>query len=134
VASRVCLTCNRRFAPPPEHSKRNRCEYCYTPHMREQWQERIADPVEQALRKFRRSPHWQKVQRQVVERDGNRCRGEWYGERCTATTNLSVHHRVPARQLLVEGRDLCDKSLLVTLCRRCHAQADSDLRSPPPPC
>lgn len=124
MASRVCLTCKRRFTPSAEHPKRSRCDDCFTSHGQEQWRERIADPLEQALRKFRRSREWQKAQRAAVARDGHRCRGQWHGVRCSKTEGLSVHHLTPARVLIQEGRDPCDLALLVTLCRKCHAEAE----------
>ena len=57
---------------------------------------------------------WQTVRKQVRMRDHNRCRN------CGATTKLSVHHIVKARN---GGKDTLDN--LVTLCASCHRRADA---------
>jgi 5-methylcytosine-specific restriction endonuclease McrA len=54
------------------------------------------------------------MRKQVRMRDGNRCRN------CGATSKLSVHHIVKARN---GGRDTLDN--LVTLCASCHRKADA---------
>jgi hypothetical protein len=57
---------------------------------------------------------WQRTRAAVRRRDGNRC------VVCGATSGLSVHHIVKARE---GGSDAMDN--LVTLCRRHHGMADS---------
>lgn len=55
---------------------------------------------------------WRKLRRQVIERDGGRCR--WHG--CNVRTGLTVHHRNPY------GPAVSDN--LVTLCRKHHGMID----------
>ena len=61
--------------------------------------------------------HWKTLRARARERDGHRC------QRCGSTDRLSVHHITPAR---LGGADVIEN--LITLCSRCHAAADAQLR------
>ena len=58
---------------------------------------------------------WQRKRQWIRVRDGHRCVS------CGLSERLSVHHLIKARD---GGTD--DDTNLVTLCSRCHAQADRD--------
>jgi 5-methylcytosine-specific restriction endonuclease McrA len=63
------------------------------------------------------SSRWKKTRATVKARDGA-CVA------CGSTADLEVHHLTPARA----ADDPFDVDDLVTLCRRCHAQADAARR------
>lgn len=120
-AARVCNGCGRRFKPT---GSENRCEDCGpVPDRRE----RAGEP----WRALYAMAEWQRARWRALVRDGHRCRGEWHGRRCRATSGLQVHHRRPLRELWREALDTadfvalaCNLEWLVTLCPRCHAAAE----------
>lgn len=60
-------------------------------------------------RAYLRSPEWQELRKQTLDRDNHRCRT------CNSGSNLEVHHRYYPDQLGTETVDA-----LTTLCRSCH--------------
>lgn len=61
---------------------------------------------------------WQRVRKEVLERDNYLCQACWRKDRPTPGTE--VHHRIPKA---VGGTD--DPSNCETLCRACHLEADA---------
>lgn len=76
-------------------------------------------------------PNWCDARREVIERDGRKCRvcgtDSKGGER-----SLDVHHITPARKFNDSGEvdfeEMNDLSNLVTLCRRCHGTLEGKLQ------
>lgn len=70
-----------------------------------------------------RGPNWSKQRKAALKRDGRRC--QICGKRPRRKRGLSVHHIRPYR--LFNGNWLAANQLinLITLCRRCHADAEN---------
>jgi 5-methylcytosine-specific restriction enzyme A len=67
----------------------------------------------------RNSRLWQRAREAAKQRDGHRCGG------CGLSSRLSVHHITPIEQ----GGEPFPISNLVTLCRRCHEDAEREAKS-----
>lgn len=75
-------------------------------------------------------PSWSRQRSKTRERDNNTC------QRCGITSveagqKLDVHHKIPFRQFGIElHKEANHLSNLVTLCRKCHLEAESEYKKP----
>ena len=67
---------------------------------------------------------WPEIRAAIILRDGARCGSLG----CGSTTGLEVHHRRPMRLFDGDVYAAHAPSNLVTLCRRCHVQAEVEFR------
>jgi 5-methylcytosine-specific restriction endonuclease McrA len=104
----TCVICGRTYYVVPSRVGLSKCcsvecvhEYC----------RRLRGPV--TVKRRLRYRQWQRVRKQVLERDGYRC------QQCGSVKGLVVHHIRP----WVETQD---DSLgnLITVCRACHARLE----------
>jgi len=105
----ICSACGKVVA----RKIRGRCESCYRAWTRER--------NRRPNHKVWNGAAWKRARRAAKTRDENRCAFvDDTGERCAATTDLTVHHRVA----LKEGGAMYDLDNLVTLCRMHHGSLE----------
>lgn len=65
---------------------------------------------------------WRTIRKSIIARDGSACAS------CSSTKRLDVHHKAPVRTFDGDLEAANSPENLITLCRRCHAKADADVR------
>lgn len=117
----ICLDCGALVL----EAKDGRCPSCYPSYAARPRRRSASRPPASLEAKEKRRAHqsivntrrWRKVASFVRERDGG-CVS------CGSTSNLSVHHTVPARL----APNPYDPEICVTLCRSCHGREEAILR------
>lgn len=123
---KICLNCKKEFKVPISLMNRKYCGVeCRTKHM-------VGENNPLFLHGDggdKRGPHWQKIKRDIRERDNYTCQKCGVNElELDSGLFLHVHHIIPYRFFDGNHTEANKESNLITLCPYCHRKEDAEIR------